>query len=108
IISSPQVITVTATSVADITRFASSTVNLTPSGFTPIRVNAGGPAYTDMQSQVWSADTGYLGGQTYLTGAAVGNTTTPILYQTERYIAGNILEYRFTVPNGTYSVKLKF
>ena len=32
------------------------------SGFTPIRVNAGGGAYTDDRGVVWSADSGYAGG----------------------------------------------
>ena len=80
-----------------------------PSGnFTPIRVNAGGPAYTDSAtSNVWSADTGFLGGSTYSTGTSIGNTSTATLYQTERWSSGT-LEYSFTVPNGTYTVNLKF
>ena len=35
------------------------------SGFTPIRVIAGGGAVTDARGVVWSADTGYSGGYTY-------------------------------------------
>src|SRR5262249_16906030 len=61
-VASQQTVTVTATSVADATKSASATVTLTP--FTPIRVNAGGPAYTDTLGQVWAADTGFSGGST--------------------------------------------
>jgi hypothetical protein len=77
------------------------------SGFTPIRVNAGGPAYTDNAGQVWSADTGYLNGYAYTTGSGIGSTAASPLYQSERWNAGP-LQYRFTVPNGTYTVRLKF
>ena len=68
-------------------------------------VNAGGPAYTDPQSQVWAADTGFVGGGPWSTSATIQNTTTPTLYQTVRY--GNF-QYQFTVPNGNYTVTLKF
>src|SRR5439155_11688841 len=76
-------------------------------GFTPIRVNAGGSSYTDSLGQVWSGDTGYLGGNTYSTAASIGGTTAAALYQTERYNTGPV-EYLFTAPNGSYNVKLKF
>jgi hypothetical protein len=75
------------------------------SGFTPIRVNAGGSAYTDSQGNVWMADTGFSAGSSYSSNASIGNTSTPYLYQTERYGSQT---YRFTVPDGTYSVTLKF
>jgi hypothetical protein len=78
-----------------------------PAGFTPIRVNTGGSAYTDPAGQVWAADTGYIGGITYTTTSAIGNTTSDPLYQSLRWNYGS-LQYRFTIPNGTYSVRLKF
>ncbi len=40
------------------------------STFTPIRVNASGPQYTDPAGNVWSADTGFLGGNTWITSAS--------------------------------------
>ena len=86
----------------------SSTMSLQPPSspvFTPIRVRAGGAAYTDPSGAVWSADTGYSGGGTYHTTNAISNTSTPTLYQSERY--GN-LRYQFSVPNGTHTVTLKF
>jgi hypothetical protein len=77
-------------------------------GFTPIRVRAGGGAVTDANGNVWAADTGFIGGYTYSDGNAIPNTNTPALYQAQRYNIGAPLEYRFTVPNGSYSVTLKF
>lgn len=56
-----------------------------PPTFSPIRVNSGGPAYTDPQGNVWSADTGFSSSYTWGVSASVGNTTTPALYLTCRY-----------------------
>jgi hypothetical protein len=90
---------------------ASANASLTPipspTPFTPIRVNAGGPAYTDLSGNVWSADTGYLNGLTFGTSAWIASLATPALYQTERFDPG-VLEYKFRVPNGNYDVALKF
>jgi len=86
---------------------ASLTPVASPTTFTPIRVNAGGPAYTDPSGNVWSADTGYLNGLTFGTSAWISSSATPTLYQTERFNTG-VLEYKFRVPNGNYNVALKF
>ena len=76
------------------------------------RVNCGGTSFTDGQKQVWQADKAYAAGSWgYSTGSAmssrsaVGGTTDDVLYQKYRELAG---EYKFTVPNGTYRVTLKF
>jgi hypothetical protein len=69
------------------------------------RVHAGGGSYTDSAGRVWSADTNYSGGTPYSVSYSIGNTATPALYQTCRY--GNF-SYSFAVPNGNYSVTLKF
>lgn len=92
----------TAMANASLTAVASSTT------FTPIRVNAGGPAYTDPLGQAWSADTGSTGGTLYSTTASISGTNTSELYQTERYCNGCTLEYKFNAPNGNYVVNLKF
>jgi len=90
---------------------AAFTITLQPpassssTAFTPIRVRAGGAAYTDPSGNVWSADTGYTGGTVYSTTHAITNSTAQPLYQYERY--GNV-KYQFTVPNGTHTVTLKF
>jgi hypothetical protein len=74
-----------------------------------IRVNAGGPSYTDAAGNQWSADTGAVSatGQ-YSTSAAIASTPDATLYQTESYSPSGALEYHFTVPNGSYSVTLKY
>ena len=106
-ITSTQTITVTATSAADTTKKGTATVTLNPPAgtFSPIRVNTGGASYTDPSGQLWSADTGFTGGNVSSTAASIANTTTPTLYQSERY--GGVT-YQFTAPNGSYSVTLKF
>src|SRR6266849_9831503 len=73
----------------------------------PIRVNAGGPAYTDSTGTVWYADSAYTGGFAFSTANQIANTTTPVLYQDQRADDGGF-GYNFTVPNGSYTVKLKF
>jgi hypothetical protein len=73
-----------------------------------IRVNAGGPAYTDSTGNLWSADSGFTGGGTYSTGSAIAKTADPTLYQTEHFSSNGTLEYSTTLANGQYSVVLKF
>ena len=70
-----------------------------------VRVSAGGGPYTDSMGRIWAADNSYSGGETYSTIAFIYRTPDPVLYQTCRY--GNF-SYTFPVPNGTYSVTLKF
>jgi hypothetical protein len=77
-----------------------------PSSFNPIRVNVAGPAVTDSQGRLWSADTGFTGGTVAsVGGVAIGNTLDDALYQNERWGA---FTYAFTVPAGSYQVTLKF
>ena len=112
-VSAQQTVQVKAISAADGVTFAAATVTLQPpapppaTGFTPIRVNAGGGSYTDNQGNVWSADYGYTWGPSYAVSTPIANTSTPALYQTERFNSGT-LEYTFKVPNGNYAVTLKF
>ena len=72
----------------------------------PIRVNCGGPAYTDSRGQNWSADYGFNSGGTYSTAATISGTPDQKLYQTEHY--GETLIYSFPVPSGNYTVNLNF
>jgi len=101
-IASPQTAIVTGTSTSDSTLVGYAMVNLIPAA---IRVNAGGPAYTDAQGNVWSADNGFDSGSTYSVASAITGTTTPAIYQTERYGG---LTYQFPVTNGSHTVTLKF
>jgi hypothetical protein len=78
-------------------------------------VNAGGSNWTDSALNTWEADQiyvpgswGYTGSRyTYNSAAAIAGTLDDFLYQSETfwYGAGG---YKFTVPNGTYSVLLRF
>ena len=87
----------------------SGQVSATPAfgTFTPIRVNAGGPGYTDSLGQVWSADTGFSAGTVFSTTNAINGTTDASLYQTERW-NDTTFQYQFSVPSGNYSVTLKY
>ncbi len=77
-----------------------------------IRVNAGGPAYTDTAGNVFSADTGFNTGTalSWPTNLAIAGTSDPTLYRTERWDAPTapVMTYSFAVPNGTYQVRLHF
>ena len=77
-----------------------------------IRVNAGGPAYTDSAGNAWSADSGFNTGNplSWPTNLAIAGTSDPTLYRTERWDdpSAPAMTYSFTVPNGTYQVRLHF
>jgi hypothetical protein len=77
---------------------------------TVIRVNAGGPSYVDPSGYTWAADTGFNTGKTYANTAAVTGNAAPALFNTERYEAPTHppLVYTFSVPNGSYLVRLLF
>ena len=73
-------------------------------GFTPIRVNCGGPAFTDASGNAWSDDQQR---NRSITMAPIANTPNPAIYQKESWSTGT-LQYQFTVPNGSFTVKLHF
>ena len=71
-----------------------------------VRVNCGGPAYTDAAGHAWAADSGFTGGQTYSeTGTSIANTPDQTLYQTERWDSAPF-SYNFNVTPGSYRVSL--
>jgi chitodextrinase len=80
----------------------------------PLRINAGGPAYTDPSGNVWQADKAYSSGSwgydtsygTTSTSHAIAGTTTPTPYQTANTFNNNT-GYKIDIANGTYSVTLK-
>ncbi len=80
---------------------------------TIIRVNCGGPEYWDTERNLWQADQSYTPGSWgyenpgYLlfTDYPVDGTNDDFLYQWEHNALDN---YKFTVPNGTYIVTMKF
>jgi hypothetical protein len=76
--------------------------------FTPIRVDAGSSKpYTDPLGQLWSADNGFTGGSLVSINHAVTGTPAPALYQTA-HAGASTFTYQTTVPNGSYTVNLKF
>lgn len=90
------------------------TFTKTPTPAYEMRVNCGGAQYTDGAGKIWQADKafttgswGYEGGGGVADNSAngVAGTTDDTLYQFERW--GSPF-YRFTLPNGTYQVTLKF
>jgi hypothetical protein len=78
-----------------------------------LRVNCGGPAYKDKAGNTWVADQDFAAGKwgavdgssSDRTGLGVKGTDNPTIYETERY---SMESYKFTVPNGAYTVKLHF
>ena len=103
-----------ATATPTNTPLPTATATPTAIGGIARRVNAGGPAYADGGGNVWSADQAYLpggwgylgsGSGTYTTAAAISGSSNGALYQSERW---GMSSYRFSVPNGSYRVSLKF
>jgi uncharacterized repeat protein (TIGR01451 family) len=102
-------LTVTATSgVLSHTAAATLMVTAPASVALPIRVNAGGGAYTDSLSQSWLADTGYENGSSFSVSGAIAGTNDPSLYRDLRFSPSGPLVYQFLAPNGNYTVNLKF
>jgi len=79
---------------------------------TTLRVNAGGPAYTDSQGHLWSADYGFNTGtpSSCAPAATVAGTPDPQLYKSARWDPTHLpeMQYAFSVPNGPYTVTLYF
>jgi hypothetical protein len=71
-----------------------------------LRVNCGGPNFTDSKGQVWQADEGFTGGIAYTVASfPIAGTPDPLLYQHFRL---NPTSYSLAVPNGQYHVNLLF
>jgi len=98
-------VSVTITATLNGSKTATLTVNPAAS-FAPVRIDSGGPAYTDSLGQRWIADAGFTGGSPYSVTKAVTNTSDSTLYQTARF--GTSFRYVIPAPAGKYSVTLKF
>ena len=70
-----------------------------------LRIDAGGPVYTDTQGLAWQADSKFSSGLTWHTSNAIAGTSDPALYQTCRY---GQFSYHLPMANGVYTVTLKF
>lgn len=104
----------------DYNLYSSPAPTPTLSAYAPLtlRVNCGGPLFTDTASATWYADQQFGGaatwgydatnhGSTSTYAATITNTVNnqQTLYQTERW---DNPTYHFTVPNGYYQVLFKF
>lgn len=90
------------------TTITSGAINITVSGGTGasiVRLNAGGPAYTDPSGNIWAADQYYSDGGTASTVSPIANTDKQPLYQTNRWGMQN---YAIPITNGDYTLRLHF
>ena len=73
----------------------------------PVHIKAGpGDSFTDAQGNVWIPEQGFAGGDTTeRPDLQITNTTTPVIYLSERY---NMSSFSHSLPNGKYLVKLHF
>jgi hypothetical protein len=85
---------------------STAAVTLVTTELNTVRVNCGGPAYTDSNGNLWAADTGSTGGTAYTTVSAITGTANPSLFQTMRF--GTSFGYTFAVANGSYILNLNF
>ncbi|MEO1439148.1 MAG: malectin domain-containing carbohydrate-binding protein, partial [Chloroflexota bacterium] len=75
-----------------------------------LRINAGGPSFTDSDNNTWEADQHFVNGSTFSNANTV-DTSAPgasdqQLYSTERYNAA--LQYEIPLQPGAYTVELHF
>ncbi|MEB8330272.1 PKD domain-containing protein [Flavobacteriaceae bacterium KMM 6897] len=77
------------------------------SEFDPIRINSGGPQYTQGTIE-WAQDQYFSGGTTTTTSIQIANTANDQLYQTERYSTSGTLVYNIPVASGTFDLNLHF
>ncbi len=68
-----------------------------------IYIHAGGGAFTDSQGIQWSADRYFVGGLTASTRHGIAATTSPALYQVNRW---GVKAYNVPVANGAYVVTI--
>ncbi len=73
----------------------------------PVRIKAGPSAsFKDAEGNVWIPEQGFVDGDTTeRPDVQITNTTTPVIYQSERY---NMSAFSYPLPNGKYIVKLHF
>lgn len=106
--------TCTPTATFSPTATATQAPTLDPCASVVQRVDCGSSVQYVSGGITWAADKAYASGSWgYVSGNAavsitnaITGTSYPGLYQVERY--GNPLEYKFTVPNGTYQVVMHF
>ncbi|MGB8650581.1 MAG: malectin [Mycobacteriales bacterium] len=71
-----------------------------------IRINAGGPAFTDTSGRHWEADEYFQGGTAATNANSISSAADPTPYRSERY---GLTGYRIPVPHpGIYTLTLSF
>jgi hypothetical protein len=72
-----------------------------------VHIKAGpGDSFKDAEGNVWIPEQGFVGGDTTeRPDLLITNTTTPVIYLSERY---NMSSFSYPLPNGKYIVKLHF
>lgn len=111
----PANITVTVTATSNDNPAQSASLQIVVAALPPpIRINCGpGGGFTDALGQAWSADTGYSSpsNATGVGALSIANSTPDmnLLYRNWRYRYSNQdFYYQFPLPNGRYTVTLKF
>ncbi len=72
---------------------------------TTLHINAGGPAAT-VGGKTWVADQHFINGGVFSSSAAINQTASEVVYQTERWAPN--LQYEIPVTNATYQIQLHF
>jgi hypothetical protein len=74
-----------------------------------VRINAGTTAsFTDSNGNTWLADQHFAAGTAYANTHTITGTSTPRVYNAERYGQGSSFAYNIPVSNGKYRVSLDF
>lgn len=92
--------------IANVTKnYTISASFVAAAGRTVFAVNSGGGAFTDSDGVAHKADYSYSGGSSTVTTSSISNTVNDVLYQSGRF--GNF-SYNIPLPNGNYTVTLRF
>lgn len=70
-----------------------------------LRINVGGPEYTDSQGRLWLADRDIMGGTVYSNSESIAGTDDDAIYQTGRE---SVQFHNIPMDNGEYEVTLHF
>ena len=103
----PAVPPVAATPAAPVPPAAAAVTQTATAPLPPVRIKAGpGDSFKDAEGNVWISERGFVEGETTeRPDVQITNTTTPVIYQSERY---SMSSFSYPVPNGKYTVKLHF
>src|SRR5438477_8448847 len=82
-----------------------SAAPMPPGMLSMLRINCGGAAYAAADGRVFSADTGFVGGDTFATPDAISGTPDQALYQSVR---SNQFHYELPTADGAYQLKMHF